>query len=70
MLQMKMVLPSDGSGPKNMGPGRARAINVGLGPGPSLEAGPWAGPGLGPLPINKKIVILPILEFSQNSSTT
>ena len=37
---------------------RARAFNVGLGPGPglgpSLEAGPRAGPGLGPLPINKK----------------
>ena len=52
------IYGSDGSGPKNTGPGRARAFNVGLGPGPglgpSLEAGPRAGPGLGPLPINKK----------------
>ena len=40
---------SDGSGPKNTGSGRARAFNVGLGPGPglgpSLEAGLRAGLG-------------------------
>ena len=40
---------SDGSGPKKTSSGRARALNVGLGPGPSLspslKAGPRAGPG-------------------------
>ena len=40
---------SDGSGPKKTGPGRARALNVGLGPGPGLspsfKAGLRAGPG-------------------------
>ena len=45
---------SDGSGPKKTGSGRARALKVGLGPGPglspSLKAGLRAGPGLGPLP--------------------
>ena len=49
-----MFPTSDGSGPKSTGPGRARALKVGLGPGPglspSLKAGPRAGPGLGPLP--------------------
>ena len=40
---------SDGSGPKKTSSGRARALNVGLGPGPglspSLKTGPRAGPG-------------------------
>ena len=48
------VFNSDGSGPKKTGSGRARALKVGLGPGPglspSLKAGLRAGPGLGPLP--------------------
>ena len=51
-------MSSDGSGPKKSSPGRAQALNVKLGPGPglspSLKAGPWAGPGLGPLPTNTK----------------
>ena len=49
-----MILFSDGSGPKKSGSVRARALKVGLGPGPglspSLKAGLRAGPGLGPLP--------------------
>ena len=49
-----LVKSSDGSGPKKTGSGRARALKVGLGPGPglspSLKAGLRAGPGLGPLP--------------------
>ena len=40
---------SDGSGPKKTSPGGARALNVGLGPGPGLspsfKAGLRAGPG-------------------------
>ena len=48
------IFNSDGSGPKKTGSGRARALKVGLGPGPglspSLKAGLRAGPGLGPLP--------------------
>ena len=47
--QIIMKKISDGSGPKNTGSGRARAFNVGLGPGPglgpSLEAGLRAGLG-------------------------
>ena len=43
------TLFSDGSGSKKTGPGRARALNVGLGPGlslsPSFKAGLRAGPG-------------------------
>ena len=34
---------SDRSGPKKTGPGRARALNVGLGPGPSLSPSFKAG---------------------------
>ena len=44
-----VVFFCDGSGPKKTGPGRARALNVGLGPGlglsPSFKAGLRAGPG-------------------------
>ena len=43
------LLISDGSGPKKTSPGRARALNVELGPGPGLspsfKAGLRAGPG-------------------------
>ena len=50
----KCIPISEGSGPKKTGSGRARALKVGLGPGPglspSLKAGLRAGPGLGPLP--------------------
>ena len=35
---------SDGSGPKSTGPGRARALKVGLGPGPGLSPSLKAGP--------------------------
>ena len=38
------VTSSDGSGPKSMGPGRARALKVGLGPGPGLSPSMNAGP--------------------------
>ena len=31
------MVSSDGSGPKSTGPGRARALKVGLGPGPGLS---------------------------------
>ena len=62
---------SDGSGPKKTSSGRARALNVGLRPGPSLspslKAGPRAGPGglagLSLLLINPKNI-----NFTQNSS--
>ena len=39
-----MVFFSDGSGPKSTGPGRARALKVGLGPGPGLSPSMNAGP--------------------------
>ena len=51
MLQLnyKGLFRSDGSGPKKTSPGRARALNVELGPGlglsPSFKAGLRAGPG-------------------------
>ena len=38
------LLDSDGSGPKNTGPGRAQALKVGLGPGPGLSPFISAGP--------------------------
>ena len=45
----ELVVVSDGSGPKKSSLDQARALNVGLGPGPglspSLKAGPRAGPG-------------------------
>ena len=48
-LTLYYITNSDGSGPKKTAPGRARALNVGLGPGPSLspsfKAGLRAGPG-------------------------
>ena len=37
-------LLSDGSGPKRAGPGRARDLKVGLGPGPGLSPSMNAGP--------------------------
>ena len=49
ILSIYLLGNSDGSGPKKTSSGRARALNVGLGPGPSLspslKAGPRAGPG-------------------------
>ena len=38
------VLHSDGSGPKKSSPGRAQALNVKLGPSPSLSPSLKAGP--------------------------